>query len=218
MTQFFESTEKAGMGIIYSVAPDSVIYPIILVPLLSRLGYTGIWLAYGCNYIIFLVLLFLFRSIKNKSFTFSIDRLLCLEENIRDNVPMLDISINSDNKTAAGVSERVQAFLSGEGLSEELAYKTALCLEEITADFVEHTCLETGKTDTKEIMDMKIFSDSDGMRIMIRNAAEPYNPLDFECSEDALEKIGIKMVQKMSKSIDYSYAYKMNIITIDLDK
>ena len=54
MTQFFESTEKAGMGILYSIAPDSVIYPIILLPLISGLGYTGIWLAYGLNFVIFL--------------------------------------------------------------------------------------------------------------------------------------------------------------------
>jgi len=218
MTQFFESTEKAGMGILYSVAPDSVIYPIILLPLISALGYTGIWLAYGLNFVIFIVLLFVFRSIKNKSFTLSVDRLLCLEENIRDNVPVLDISINSDNRTAAGISDKVQAFLGKEGMSEKTAYKTALCLEEITADFVEHAGLEVQKADTKEIMDIKIFSDLDRIRVIIRNAANPYNPLDFDYSDSTFGKIGVKMVQKISKNIDYSYAYKMNIITIDLDK
>jgi len=218
MTQFFESTEKAGMGILYSIAPDSVIYPIILLPLISGLGYTGIWLAYGLDFIIFLILLFVFRSIKNRSFTLSVDRLLCLDENIRDNVPVLDISIQSDNKTAAGVSDKVQSFLCKEGLSEKVAYKTALCLEEITSDFIEHTLGEMGKTDAKEIMDIKVFSDLERIRIIIRNAAKPYNPLDFDYNDKTFTKIGVRMVQKISKNIDYSYAYKMNIITLDLDK
>lgn len=218
MTQFFESTEKAGMGILYSIAPDSVIYPIILLPLIASLGYTGIWLAYGLNFVIFLVLLFVLRSVKIRSFTFSVDRLLCLDENIRDNVPVLDISIQSDNKTAAGVSDKVHDFLCAEGLSEKIAYKTALCLEEITSDFVEHTLSEPGESIAKEIMDIKLFSDPDRMRIIIRNAAKPYNPLDFDYSDTTFNKIGVKMVQKISKNIDYSYAYKMNIITLDLDK
>ena len=218
MTQFFESTEKAGMGILYSIAPDSVIYPIILLPLISGLGYTGIWLAYGLNFVIFLILLFVIRSVSNRSFSITVDRLLCLDENIRDNVPMLDISVNSDNKTAAGISDKVQTFLCKEGIAEKVAYKTALCLEEITADFVEHTLEEASETNAKEIMDIKLFSDPDRMRIIIRNAAKPYNPLDFDYSDTTFSKIGVRMIQKISKHIDYSYAYKMNIITLDLDK
>ena len=117
-----------------------------------------------------------------------------------------------------GSPDKVYDFLCAEGLSEKIAYKTALCLEEITVDFVEHTLLEMGKSDAKEIMDIKIFSDLDRIRIIVRNAAKPYNPLDFDYSDTTFNKIGVKMVQKISKNIDYSYAYKMNIITLDLDK
>ena len=47
---------------------------------------------------------------------------------------------------------------------------------------------------------------------------KPYNPLDFDYNDKTFTKIGVRMVQKISKNIDYSYAYKMNIITLDLDK
>jgi len=218
MTQTFEATEKAGMGLTYSILPDSVIYPLLLLVLLPKLGYMGIWLAYAANSLPFLVLLYLIRSLGQKSFRFSADRMLALDKSIRDNVPMLDISILSSNADATGISGQVHEFLKEENVSERTAYMAALCLEELAADFVEHTQTENIKDAEKTIMDIKLFSDEDSLRIVIRNAAPAYNPLDFQLDNETFSKIGVKLVQKVSRHIDYSHVYKMNIITIDLEK
>ena len=81
-----------------------------------------------------------------------------------------------------------------------------------------HTKLKDDKAAERTIMDIKLFSDVDSHRIIIRNAAEAYNPLDFEFDDETFSKIGIKMVQKLARRIDYNYVYRMNIITIDVDK
>lgn len=218
LTQLFESTEKAGMGLLYSVVPDSVIYPILLALLLPLLGYNGLWLAYSANAIPFLVVLFLVRSVKNRTFRLSADRVLCLSEAIRDNVPMLDISIGSNNTDVTRISRQVHAFLTGQNASPRTAYITSLCLEELTADFVAHTLQEDPKAAERTIMDIKLFSDTDTLRIIIRNAASAYNPLDFQLDTNTFAKVGVKLAQKVSRHIDYTYIYQMNIITIDVDK
>jgi len=217
MTQLFESTEKVGMGIVYSVVPDSVIFPLMLVVLMPRLGYLGIWLAYGAIGIVFLILMYLVRSIKLRDFRMSRDRLLCLDESVRDNVPMLDISIRANSEDITGLSAQVHRFLEQEKISGRCAYLTALCLEELAEDFLAHAEEESSDVQ-KEILDIKLFSDEKTLRLIIRNAAKAYNPLAFDLNKTTFSKVGVKMTQKFARSIEYTYVYRLNIVTIDLDK
>lgn len=216
--QFFETTENIGMGLCYSIIPDSICYPILLALLLPVLQYNGIWIAYGANAVPFLIVLYLLRSIKFKTLRLSVDRMLCLDEAIRANVPMLDISIMSNNADVAGISGQVHAFLLKQKASRRTAYMTSLCLEELAADFVEHTMKENTKEAERNIMDIKMFADEETIRIIIRNVASAYNPLDFELDDTTFSKVGVKLAQKVSRLIDYNYVYKMNIVTIEINK
>jgi len=216
--QMFESTEKIGMGMLYSIVPDSIIYPLLLVVLLPLLGYNGIWISYAGNAILFLLTLYLLRSIASRSLRLNMDRMLCLDKSIRDNIPELDISIHSSNTDVTGISTQMHEFLTQQNASPKTAYLTALCLEELAADFVAHTTLQGDKAAEQTIMDIKMFSEENFHRIIIRNAADAYNPLDFELDDETFSKVGIKMVQKLCRRIDYNYVYKMNIITIDVNK
>ena len=213
LVQVFETTGKTAMGLLYSIVPDSVIYP-----LLPVLGYDGIWLAYSANVLPFGLVLYLVRSVKAGTLRMNWERLLCLDETIRDNVPMLDISISSSNTDVTGISRQVHEFLFGQEVSARTAYMTALCLEELAADFVAHT-LQEGKQDAERvIMDIKLFSDEDRLRVVIRNEAAAYNPLDFSLDDTTFAKVGVKLAQKVARRIEYSYVYKLNIVTIDVDK
>ena len=217
-TQFFEAMEKPAMGFLYSMIPDSVIYPILLVLLLPVWGYNGMWIAYSLNAIPFLLVLYLVRSAKNRSMVLSYDRMFCLDEEIRDNVPKIDISISSDNKDVTFISKQVYDFLLDEKVEQRTAHTTALCLEELAADFVEHTVENDSKKSKDIIMDIKLFADADMLRMIIRNEAKMYNPLDFELDGETFSKMGVKLAQKLAQNINYSYVYKMNIITIDINK
>lgn len=215
-TQFFESIEKPLMGLLYSTIPDSIIFPILLFILLPVLGYNGIWLAFSLNAVPFIFVLYLVRSIGAKSLTLSYDRVFCIDEEIRDNVPKIDISITSVNRDVSFISDKVYSFLIAEGISHRIAHTTALCLEELAADFVEHTTEEHTKKSENTIMDIKLFADEDMLRTIIRNESGMYNPLDFELDGESFKKMGVKLAQKLAHSIKYNYVYKMNVVTIDI--
>ena len=217
-TQLFEAMEKPVMGFMYSCLPDSVIFPILLALLLPVLGYNGMWIAYSLNAIPFMLALYLIRSVKNKTLKLSFDRIFCLDKEIRDNVPKIDISISSDNRDVTFISKTVYDFLIDEGVSSKTAHTTALCLEELAADFVEHSEEHDSRKAKKVIMDIKLFSDEDKLRTIIRNEASMHNPLDFELDNESFRKMGVKLAQKLAHSINYSYVYKMNIVTIDINK
>jgi len=218
IAQVLESTGKSGMSLLYASVPDSILYPSLLALLLPHLGYYGIWIASNVTPIPFMLILYLVRSVIHKSFRTSPERLLFLDDSIRDNVPVFDLSIRSSNTDVTGISQKVHSFLEGQNVSARTAYMTALCLEELAADFVAHTMQSNGKEAERTIMDIKLFSDEDSLRIIIRNVAAPYNPLQFELDDQTFGKVGVKLAQKVAREIDYSYVYRMNIVTILLDK
>ena len=217
-TQFFEAMEKPFMGLLYSTIPDSVIFPILLALLLPIWGYNGMWIAYSLNAIPFIIGLYLVRSVKGKSLKLSANRMFCLDQEIRDNVPKIDISISSDNKDVTFISEKVFNFLKDEGVDQRTAHTTALCLEELAADFVEHTVEADEKKGKKVIMDIKLFADESMLRTIIRNESAMYNPLDFELDGESFSKIGVKLAQNLADNITYNYVYRMNIVTIDINR
>lgn len=217
-TQLFEAIEKPVMGLLYSTIPDSIIFPVLLFLLIPFLGYTGIWLAFSLNAIPFILGLYLVRSLTSKSSGLSYDRIFCLDQEIRENVPKIDISINSSNTDVSFISTQVYDFLIGEDFPHKTAHTTALCLEELATDFVAHTSLEDAAKSESIIMDIKLFADADRLRTIIRNEAAMYNPLDFQLDSESFSKMGVKLAQKLASSIKYNYVYRMNIITIDINR
>ena len=217
-TQLFEAIEKPVMGLLYSTIPDSIIFPVLLFLLIPPLGYTGIWLAFSLNAIPFILGIYCIRSIINKTPVLSYDRIFCLDQEIRENVPKIDISINSSNTDVSFISTQVYDFLVDAGCQHKIAHTTALCLEELAADFVEHTIQDDKQKSESIIMDIKLFADEDMLRTIIRNEASMYNPLDFQLDSESFSKMGVKLAQKLASSIKYNYVYKMNIITIDINR
>lgn len=216
---FYEATERFKHSLIISILPDSLIYPVMLAVLLPNLGYTGLWLAQGGNAVVFFILAYLLHIITKKTPKVTAEDIFKFNDKINTAVPMVDISIAYNNIGTSGISEKVHDFLLKEYGTARTAYLTALCLEELMADFIAHSQITEEKIrGGGAFTDVKLFSDPDAFRIIIRNAAKQYDPLDFEYDDEDFSKIGIKMAQKFSERIDYCYIYRMNIVTIYVAK
>ena len=216
---FYEATERFKHSLIISILPDSLIYPVMLAILLPNLGYTGLWLAQGGNALVFFILAYLLHIISKKTLKITAEDILKFNDKIKTTVPMVDISIGYNNIGISGISEKMHGFLLKEYGTKRTAYLTALCLEEIMADFIAHSQITEEKIRRGgAFTDVKLFSDPDAFRIIIRNAAKQYNPLDFEYDDKEFSKIGIKMAQEFAERIDYCYVYRMNIVTIYVAK
>ncbi len=216
---FYEATERFKHSLMISILPDSLIYPVMLAVLLPHLGYTGLWIAQGGNALVFFILAYLLHVISKKTPKITADDILKFNDKVETAVPMFDISISYDNIGTTGISEKIHSFMLKEYGTKRTAYLTALCLEELMADFVAHSQITEEKIKRDgAFTDVKLFSDPDAFRIVIRNAARQYNPLDFEYDDEDFSKIGIKMAQKFAERIDYCYVYRMNIVTIYVAK
>ena len=212
----YESTGHLLLSLLVAVVPDSILYP-LLIPVLGRtFGVTGVWLAMGYNFIPFFLVFYLVFVITNKgSLPVPLERLLALKHD-KERTTALDVSIPTDAETVTFVSEQLQSFFLEHGAQRKVAYATALCMEEIAADYLVHRS-ETGKAKKKAYMDIKAFRDAGQIEIILRNSDEPYNPLLFEREAESFAKIGVTMVQRIAKDIIYSYSYHLNVVSIIIE-
>ncbi len=211
----YEATGHLLMSMAVAIIPDSVLYPLIL-PIVGRaFGVTGVWIAMGFNSVPFFLILFLILACKHKTLFLSIEKILFLKEEA-DRITELDVSVPTDAKDVTFISAKLQEFLCENGTDKRIAYKAALCTEEIAADYIVHR-MGDRKTDPNAYMDIKVFRTGNLIEIILRNYDDPYNPLVFDAKSESFSKIGITMVQKICRNIAYSYAYHLNIVSIKMD-
>ena len=153
-------------------------------------------------------------AVVHKKLRVPLVRLLALKED--DRMAELDVSVPVEAKDVTFISEKLQSFLEENGVAKGPACKTALCMEEIAADYIEHR-RKSKKTDKKSYMDIKVFRSGEKVEVVLRNYDEPYNPLVFEQDKESFSKIGISVEQKICRDISYSYAYHLNVVSIVMD-
>ena len=211
----YESTGHLLLSLAVSVIPDSILYPVLIPVLSGILGPKGIWAAMMLNFIPFFIVYYIIFMIIHRKAIIPLSRLLVLSKE-GDDISELDVSISAEEKNVSFISEKLQGFLTEKGVDPKTAFKTALCTEEIAADYIAHrnSSEKSGKT---AYMDIKVFRTHGNLEVILRNNDELYNPLVFEKSKDDFSKIGITMVQKISKEITHSYAYHLNIVTITME-
>lgn len=211
----YESTGHLFLSLAVAVIPDSILYP-LLIPFMGKaLGITGIWLAMGFSFIPFFIVFYLIFALYVRTFPVPLEELLRLNTE-KGRITELDVSVPVEAKDVTFVSEKLQKFLLENGVDRKSANKASLCTEEIAADYINHR-KSTEQKGKKSYMDIKVFRIGDMIQIILRNYDDPYNPLVFEQDDEGLSKIGVVMVQKISKEISYSYAYHLNVVTIIME-
>lgn len=211
----YESTGHLSLSLLVAVLPDSILYPLFVALFGKTFGVTVIWIAMGFSFIPFFIVYYLVFMIINKKAVVPLERLLVLKKH-ENRDTAIDISIPVESEHVSFVSEQLQNFFTEHGTSPRIAYASALCMEEIAADYLDYR-RKTEHKDKTSYMDIKAFCDPDKIEIILRNYDKPYDPLIIEnngVEDGSFSKIGVVMTQKIASKVMYSYAYHLNVVTI----
>lgn len=93
---------------------------------------------------------------------------------------------------------------------------TGLCCEEITSNIIEHGFTKC-KTNKKKTIDIYIGISNNEIHIRIKDNAVAFDPhIKLKDSNDLTRNVGIRMVSKIARQMNYQNTFDLNILSINL--
>lgn len=182
--------------------------------LIGRMGVNGVYVANVINGVATTVFIVGYAWIKLKHMPRSMEDLLVMPDDFGvGEDDRIDISVRTI-KEVVTLSEQIQEFCREKGIDSKRSYLSALALEEMAANIVEHGFT---KDDKEHTIYVRVVHKDDNVILRIRDDCIPFNPEDRQQiteNDDITKNIGIRMIYKILKDISYQFLFGMNVLTI----
>lgn len=176
----------------------------------------SVWLAFPVCEALTVAILVFTAAKKCGHFPKSPADMLWIEEGF-DKGEKLSISLNEISEVV-NVSERIIAFCKENGIDDRRSMFAGLCMEEIAGNIVEHGF--TKKFKKNRMIDLFVMVDEDkGLTMRVRDNSVSFDPRSRVSTmnpDDPCKNIGIRMVAKIAKVMNYQQAFGMNVLNIEL--
>ncbi len=109
------------------------------------------------------------------------------------------------------MNARIETFCQKYNLDSKQVYYIQLFLEELIVEIFSH-CYESSNPEI--YITIEYSDESNGISICINYKAAEFNP--FENSDDEIDHLGVTLINKMAKKIEYLYEPGLNSVNINL--
>ena len=202
----FVNIQSVFDGFFSMVIPSALLAPI--------LGTIGVWIANPIGIVLTILTVPIYNLIYWKRPAKNADEILFLRPDFgAAPEDTLDIPIR-ELSDVSNSSEKVQSFCETHGMSKKSSMYSALCLEEMAGNVVNHGF----SADRKEhSLNIRAVYKSGDMLLRIKDDCMPFDPA--EMADMLAEKkddisIGIRMVQKIAEEVTYQNLLGLNVLTI----
>ena len=182
--------------------------------LIRFLGIISVYVANILNGIVCILVIIAYSWIQRKRPPRSVEELMALPDDFGVEADArIDISVRSMDEVLT-VSRQVTDFCRRRGLDERRSYISGLCLEEMAGNIVEH-----GFTSDRRphMIDIRVVHKNDDLVLRIRDDCRPFNPKernDLTDPADMIRNIGIRLVYKTARDVEYQSVLGLNVLTI----
>lgn len=211
---YFQASLNKKLSLYSSITGEMVFITATCFVMGRMFGTIGLFCAYPVSEMLYIVSLILIMCVKGKSFPHSIDDFLFIREDF--GIPdedKIDISVET-MEAVVRVSDEAYHFCKAHGLSDKQCYMTSLAVEEMAGNIVEHGFSDKQK---KQFIDIKIAITDGDILIRLRDNCRPFDPVErakiFD-PDDPMKNIGLRMMVKVVKHIDYSNVLGLNNLII----
>ncbi|MGN1086507.1 MAG: MATE family efflux transporter [Porcipelethomonas sp.] len=212
LINFYQCTENLFMANFICICHGLVfvvLYSLILSP---AFGTDGIWISFLLSEMTTIICVLVVVGIRNRKMPRSLDDIMMIPQDFEpDKDRMLNISLKNDIQQVMQLSSQVEGFCRKYSSDDGKITKLSLFIEEIVGNIVQHAY----KDEKEHSIDIKIIMEKEDIILCIRDDGVAFNPLLFEPDDNKLQ-IGISMVRKMAKDINYKNLIGMNNLTIVL--
>ncbi|MCR5201672.1 MAG: ATP-binding protein [Lachnospiraceae bacterium] len=209
---YFQSSSRMKIVNILSVMDGGVGVIVSSLVLAPFLGSVGVWIAHVLHSVFNLITIFIYTAIVDKKVPVTIEDYLSLpkdygvkEEN------KLDISIGNISEVT-NISEKVIDFCEEHKVEYKRSYYSGLCIEEMCNNIFYH-----GFKKGRHSVDVRVIYKPEELLIRIKDDGVAFNPEEFYQllnPEDVTKNIGIRMIERTKKSMNYQYMLGLNVLTV----
>ena len=182
--------------------------------LIGSMGLNGVYVANVLNGVVCVLAVMVYAWARNKRFPRTVEDMMVIPADfgVRPE-DRIDISVRSIDEVLM-VSKQVAEFCRRRGIDGRRAYLSGLCLEEMAGNIVEHGFRKDSK---KHSVDIRVAHKADEMILRIRDDCVPFDPKernDLTSPADKVKNMGIRMVYKAAKDVEYQSVLGLNVLTI----
>ena len=195
---------------------NCIITPFICCAFLTKLiGIDAIWGCYMYAEIVTLTIMYIVACTYKKGLARNFDDMLHLEKGFEAEAKY-SMEIN-DIQEVVSVSRGIEALCKNNDIDNRRSMLAGLCMEEMAANIVEHGF----KKDKRKDHSINIFAcvENDEVLLRLRDNCVKFDPrskLQMYENDDPTKNVGIKMVSKIAKEMNYQTTFGMNVLTIKL--
>ena len=195
---------------------NCIITPFICCAFLTKLiGIDAIWGCYMYAEIVTLIIMYIVACINKKGLARNLDDMLHLEKGFEAEAKY-SMEID-DIEEVISVSRGIETLCKNSGIDNRRSMMAGLCMEEMAANIVEHGF----KKDKRKDHSINIFAcvENDEVLLRLRDNCvkfDPHSKLEMYTNDDPTKNVGIKMVSKIAKEMNYQTTFGMNVLTIKL--
>ena len=181
---------------------------------IRTLGMNGIYLSMTFNGIVTTLVIIGYAWKKRRHFPHSMDDLMVIPEDFGvSEDERMDLSIANIGEVVT-ISQKVQDFCLERGIDRRRFYLAGLSMEEMAGNIVEHGFEKDNK---KHYVDIRVVHKDDDVILRIKDDCIPFDPgerIKMADNDDLTRNIGIKMVFRTSKDVQYQNILGLNVLTI----
>ncbi len=182
--------------------------------LIRPLGVNAVYIAEVLKSIGCVLVIVLFAHVKNRHFPRNMDELMMIPPKFGvSEADRMDLTLRTTEDVVT-VSERVQTFCLEKGLDHRRAMLSALALEEMAANVVEHGFPLDQKSHT---VDIRVVYKDGSVILRIRDDCKPFDPTLRKLGskkQDVLKNVGIKLVLRSAQDVQYQNIMGLNVLTV----
>ncbi|MBO4289852.1 MAG: ATP-binding protein [Lachnospiraceae bacterium] len=182
--------------------------------LIRWLGINSAYVANVLNGIVTTAVIVGYSWIQNRKLPKNMEELMVIPEDFGAAADeRMDLTVRSVEEVVC-IAEQVQNFCLDRGVSRRGAYMAGLFLEEMAGNVVEHGFT---KDDKKHTVDIRVVHKNEDVILRIKDDCVPFDPGERQKmaeSDDIMKNIGIRMVFRMAKDVQYQNILGLNVLTI----
>ena len=213
---YYQGSGRTRLSEAISVMQNFAFIAVSALVLSSFLSTTGVWLGYLCGETLTLLVTSILVWRHAGRLTLSAEAYAFLPRGFgAAEGDYLELSLNT-LEGAVKASQQAADFCAAHGEKPRDCTMIALCIEEMTANIVEHGFHKGGKDHS---VDLRLLFREDRRLIRIRDDCVSFDPiryLELHSDEDPMAHIGIRMVMKMVQRANYVNSLGLNNLTLEL--